>query len=212
MIHKLPKIIGIIVMIGGVLVIAGWILDVPFLKSISPQFVTMKFVSAVCFVLCGVALYLVQRIVHNGGEWESLSLLFIEFLVTLLMATLIISVFLGVVTGLESLFIKEAPGAIRTTVPGRPAVITMVDFMFIVFAGSLSLWKKRRSMFTTMHFLGAAVAVSGIVALAGYGMDIPALYYDINKISSAMALHTAILFVLLGAGFYALREDQGTKQ
>jgi hypothetical protein len=208
MVQKLPKIIGLIVVIAGMLVIVGWVFDISVLKSILPQFVTMKFTTAISFVLCGVALYLTQRVVQKGGEWESLLLLFIEFMVTLLMATLIISVILGLSVGPENLFIKEAPGAVRTTAPGRPAIVTMVDFILLVAAGALSLLQKKQTMFFSMHFLGAAVAVSGIVAIAGYIADIPALYYDISKMSSAMALHTAVLFVLLGVGFYAVREDR----
>lgn len=208
MTNRYPRIIAIIVALCGVAVMFGWVYDITFLKSILPNFVTMKFITAVCFVLSGTALYFAARTVEDGKGWDNLVLLFINFLVALLMASLVISVFFGIKTGLEDLFVKESAGAINTTVPGRPALITAINFILIAVMGSLSLFRKERSL-KIVHVLGVMVAVSGGVAMVGYLADVPVLYYNIDKISTAMAIHTAILFVLLGAGFYTIREGGG---
>jgi len=189
----------------------GWIFDVTFLKSILPDFVTMKFITAFCFVLCGAELYFTARVVEDGSGWDSLILLFNNFLVALIMLSLVIALFFGIETGLEDLFVQEPVGAINTVVPGRPAFLSAVNFILISLVSSLSLFGRGRSV-RFINILGAAVAAVGGVAVVGYLFDIPALYYNISEISTAMALNTAILFVLLGSGFYMIRGGDGLNQ
>jgi hypothetical protein len=81
----------------------------------------------------------------------------------------------------------------------------------ISLVSSLSLFGRGRSV-RFINILGAAVAAVGGVAVVGYLFDIPALYYNISEISTAMALNTAILFVLLGSGFYMIRGGDGLNQ
>ncbi|MBS3176658.1 hypothetical protein J4457_05480 [Candidatus Woesearchaeota archaeon] len=54
---KIAKILAFIVMLGGVIVVIGWILGVPLIKSIMPQWVAMKFSTAISFFLSGLILY-----------------------------------------------------------------------------------------------------------------------------------------------------------
>jgi len=53
------KILANIVMITGVMVMFGWVADIPILTSILPQWVTMKFSTALSFFISGVVLYFI---------------------------------------------------------------------------------------------------------------------------------------------------------
>ena len=107
----------------------------------------------------------------------------------------------GIKTGMEDLFVQEGTGAINTVVPGRPALITMICFVLVACIGLLVLLKRENLWRIATICLGAAVAFFGSMAVVGYIVYMPVLYGQINNFSTAVALHTAILFVLLGVGF-----------
>jgi len=119
------------------------------------------------------------------------------------MGTLFLSVFLGVRTGAEDLFIDEAAGMPKTVTPGRPSVPTMINFMLIALAGIITMLHPEK-LRAKLKFIGLIVCLIGTVAVAGYIINSPILYYFIPGMNSAMAFHTALLFVLLGIGFACL--------
>jgi hypothetical protein len=63
---KITKTISIITILIGLLVSIGWVFDIPTLKSIIPNEVTMKFSTAVSFVFSGIILYFVSN--HCAGK------------------------------------------------------------------------------------------------------------------------------------------------
>ena len=66
--RKIAKGLSLVVIIAGIMVITGWILDIGILKSISPAWVSMKFDTAIAFVLSGITLYFIVRAVE--GEFD----------------------------------------------------------------------------------------------------------------------------------------------
>jgi len=199
MANKISKIISVAVATAAIAVMVGWIMDIPVLKSILPQFVSMKFTTAVCFLMSAVVLFCAVKISEEERGNEMI-LIFVSFIILLIMTSLIISIFTGIKTGLEDLIVREAPGAIATPVPGRPALVTMINFVLIAGIGLLSVLKKNGTLPIT-PVLGVIVAGIGVLAIIGYVFNFPFLYGNFNNVSSAVALHTAILFVLLGVGF-----------
>jgi hypothetical protein len=57
-----------------------------------------------------------------------------------------------------------------------------------------------------VKIIGFIVGIIGAVALIGYSVNLPQLYYFVEGVNAAMACHTAILFVLLGIGFICLSD------
>jgi integrase len=57
---SVSEILSICIFLSGSVVLIGWILDIPVLKSISPNFVAMKANTATCFILIGLSLWLSQ--------------------------------------------------------------------------------------------------------------------------------------------------------
>ncbi len=203
--RKTAKIISLIVTLAGIIVMIGWIADIGFLKSLVPGFVTMKFVTALAFFFSGLILFFMLEL-QRGSDAAKILLPISSMAILLLMGVILVSSFLGLRTGIEELFVKEGLGAVQTTVPGRPSIGTMIDFIFIAVSGILAMMNHRSSK--VLLWLGLAISTIGAVAILGYILEIPALYYSSEGISTAMALHTAILFALWGIGsILSLKEN-----
>ncbi len=200
---NVARTLSLIVMLGGTTVMAGWVLDMPVLKSILPIWVTMKFSTALCFSLSAVTLFIIAGSLERRSGATEVVLPICVLAILLLMGTLLASTFVGVRTGIEDLFVKEAEGALKSTTPGRPSVGTMMDFILLAVAGLLTTFDIR-NLRSKLSVVGWIVGIVGGMAVGGYVLDAPLLYYTLEGWSTAMAFHTAILFVLLGVGLIVL--------
>lgn len=200
---KIAKILSIIVALSGIAVIFGWILDIRFLKSLSPAWVSMKFVTAISFLLSGVSLFFIARSQEGEFDQAQVALSLTSLILFLLMGVLFFSTVLGAHTGAESLFIEEPPGGVKTVVPGLPSIPTMGNFLLIASAGVLTILGFRK-LPLMLKSVGCIIGITGALAILGYMINLPFLYYYLEGVNSAMAAHTAILFVLLGLGFICL--------
>lgn len=201
--RKLAKAVALVVVVSGMTVMAGWIFNIPVLKSISPSWVSMKFDTALAFVLSGITLYYIAKAKEGEFDVAQVVLSIASLSIILLMGILFFSALFGVRTGAEDLFVAEPAGDVKTVAPGRPSIPTMFNFILIATAGIFTILHSER-LISYLKILGFIVGLIGAVAVVGYGMDAPRLYYFIDDVNSAMACHTAILFVLLGTGLVCL--------
>lgn len=200
---NIAKLLSLVIILSGALVITGWIFDIPVLKSISPAWISMKFDTAFVFLLSGFTLYFIVRAEEGRYDFAQIALFIISLIIMLFMGVLFFSALFGIHTGIEDLFVKEVPVSVKTIVSGRPSVPTMINFLLIAFAGILTIIKAQ-SLRLKLRIIGLIVGLIGITAVCGYVINAPLLYYYIAGINAAMALHTAILFVLLGIGLLCL--------
>jgi len=201
--RKIAKVLSLVVIIAGVMVMMGWIFDIGLLKSISPGWVSMKFDTAIAFVLSGISLYFIVRAIEGEFDKAQVVLSVTSLIIILLMGILFFSAILKIHTGTEELFIKETPGTVKTVAPGRPSIPTIINFVLIAFAGIFTMFNPQ-TLRTQLKIIGLVVGVIGLLAVAGYIINSPALYYYVEGVNSAMACHTAVLFVLLGTGLLCL--------
>jgi hypothetical protein len=200
---KGANLFSLAIIATSAMVIAGWAFNVPLLTSISPAWVSMKISTAICFLLSGVSLYYMARAREGDSETAQIVLFITTLIVMLLMGTLFFSGLLGVRTGIEDLFVKDTAGAIKTVAPGRPSAPTMLNFMLMSVAAILTLVNIKR-LRPAQKTIGIVIGLIGAIAIIGYIIGAPALYYYFEGINSAIALNTACLFVLLGAGLLCL--------
>lgn len=199
----------------GVLVMLGWFFDISALKSIYPGWVTMKFATAFSFLLSGATIYCVGRIARGDRAWAQLLLPGLVLMLLLPMAALIATMVLNVNVGVAEMFVQEAGRAVQTVQPGRPSAMTMVCFILVAAVGLTAMFVPTGKP-RLWRIMGTALGVLGGVALLGYVLDSPVLYYYWEGFSTAMAVHTALLFVLLGASLWltavSIDNGQGTPQ
>lgn len=203
--RKIAKILSGIVIVTGIMVIIGWIFDIGILTSISPEWVSMKLSTAIAFVLSGVTLYFIAKAREGEFDIAQVVLPITSLMIVLLIGIFFFSAFLKINTGVEDLFIKEHAGAVKTVVPGRPSVPTMLNFLFIAAGGVLTMLNPKNSRLK-LRIIGLIVGIIGVVPVVGYIIKVPLLYYFIDGINSAIAFHTAALFVLLGTGLVCLSD------
>jgi len=139
------------------------------------------------------------RFQKNDREAAVLIMPIVSMVIFLLMASLLASTIIGVDTGVEELFVKDSMAAVQSVVPGRPSIATMLNFILIAMTGVLTTMNIAKLSKMVLIF-GMTVAAIGITAILGYLIDQPLLYFSVLGKSSAMAVNTAILFILWGIG------------
>ena len=200
--HRFVKILSLFVAAAGLAVMAGWMFDINVLKSLSPDWVSMKFSTAVAFAASGASLFFIVRVVEGEFDMAQVVLSLTSLTITLLMGLLLFSAILSIPTGIENLFVKEI-GEVKSVAPGRPSVPTMINFLLMALTAILALQHPAR-LLPKLKFIGIIIGMTGSLAAMGYLFNAPFLYYYIAGVNSAMALHTALLFVILGIGLLCL--------
>ena len=202
---KLSQIIACVSICIGLIVCIGWILDIPSLKSIIPNAVTMKFSTSISFIFSGVTIYFISR--YNEGKTGIAQIVvsISGFIVFLFMATLLTAYVFGITSGIEQLFVRENSDAVKTSHAGMPSFTTTVNFILIIVAGMFAFSESRLKKWVTP--IGYIISTIGIIAIMGYVVNQPSLYYYIDNVNSAMAIHTSILFVILGIALILSRNN-----
>jgi len=186
---KAVSIIGLLSIITGAMVIIGWAFNLPGLQSIFPQYVSMKFNTAMLFILLGAVLLATQS---ESKNYNKIFLLALSAFVTLFGALSLSQDIFHFNAGIDQLFItdKDAIGE-KYPFPGRMAA--NVSACFLLFGLSfIGFCAKSRVILTlAQYFLHLVTAISA-VAILGYLFGL-SLFYNLSYVSS-MAVHTAVLF------------------
>jgi diguanylate cyclase (GGDEF)-like protein/PAS domain S-box-containing protein len=179
--------ISLFVIAVGCLVLAGWVLDNPVLKSILPGLATMKGNTALLFVLSGISLWLracrrAEQIARVGG-----------LIVAMVGVVTIVEYLFHVDLEIDQILFQEDTAGVLY--PGRMAPVTALAFLLIGLA--LMSLDNREGQYFSEALAIMTFVISGL-ALIGYFYGVSSLY-QIGAYSS-MALHTALNFLLLSIG------------
>jgi signal transduction histidine kinase len=187
----------------GAAVLLGWALDIPALKSILPNWVTMKANTAVGFLLSGIALVLLQEGSSSYGRPMFLARVCAACVMGIGLLTLA-EYAGGLNLGIDQLLFEEPATAVGTSHPGRMAPTTALSFGLV----GAALWGLG-SPRGVPSAQGAALTVVliGWLGVTGYAYGVQALYGI--SFYTQMAAHTAVAFVLLGGGILLARVDRG---
>jgi hypothetical protein len=187
---------------------AGWFLDIEVLKTILPGGVTMKFSTALSFFLSGIMLYFIAQFKNGNQELAIIIIPITSLIIFLFMTALLASIVVGINIGIEEMFVKDPMTAVGRVTPGRPSIASMVNFVLIALAGILTLLSLK-GFNKKLAIIGLAVGLIGLIAILGYIINQPLLYYMVAGKSSAISLNAAIIFVLWGAGLTLAEWEKG---
>ena len=171
--------------------LCGWIFDMPLLTSIWKTWVPIKPITAVGFIICGIALA-IHSINSSNYILNLFSYILIGFLN--LMAVLILYEYLFDISfGIDKIFIKNSAYPPLAAHPGRMPAIVAVNFLLI----GVSLFFNRSkiilpAMLSMMVLLDTFLII--LIYLYGSGSMLASQkYFD-------MAMLTAISFILTSLG------------
>jgi signal transduction histidine kinase len=193
-----------VVFLTGMVVLVGWALDVPALKSIHPSLISMKANTALCFVLIGAALWLLEAGLANPVRlWAGR---FCAGLVALVGLLSLGEYLCGCDLHIDQLLFREDAGAVGTVNPGRMAPNTAACFLAI---GAALLLRDLRSAAArrSAEFLVHVAGLIGLVAFIGYMYGVAA--FTGLAAYTRMAVHTSVAFVVTYVGLMAARPDRG---
>jgi PAS domain S-box-containing protein len=193
---------GLLAVAAGVAVLAGWLFDIPGLKSVLPGFVTMKVNTAVGFILAGLSLALL-----GCAPWSAwvrqLSRVCAGATALLGLLTLCQYLF-GLDFGIDQLLFREAAGAVGALSLGRMSPATAVNFLLLGCA--LFLAGFRRAIPAAQRLV-LVTGLMGLLPLVGYVYGATALI-GIGQYTQ-MAIYTAVLFILVSLGVLLLHPADG---
>lgn len=186
----------------GCAVLAGWALDIGFLKSLDPDWVAMKANTALAFLLTGIGLGLAASSLKSGRRAGSALGLLVAAIGALTLSEHLFPADLGI----DQALFREPAGTVSTASPGRMAPATA--FCFSLLGAALFLMDVRtRGGRSPSTFLVLASGFVGLLALAGYLYDISVLYHF--RAYTSMAAHTAAGILAASVGILAARPDRG---
>ena len=178
----------------AITVIAGWVFDVPLLKSLNPGFVSMKFNTAIGFLFLGSSLFIFHQKRYFSRRYISGSLAVIVLLITLLTSAQYI---FNMDLGIDGLFIREQPDAVSTHAPGRMAPATAFGLFVAAFSMLILNFRNRRFVYVS-QILTFGLVLFNFIPVLGYIFNRPQLYGVAGH--TYMALHTSLLLIIYGTG------------
>ena len=193
---------SVTVALVGSLGLVGWALDIPALKSVSPNWVTMKANTALGLVLAGASLGILG---NQQARARLRRLASAAACVVALIGVLTLGEYtLGWDLGIDQLLFQEPDGAVGTVAPGRMAPTTA--FSFLLLGGGLLLLNRSRTIHVGQWCALTAGGI-GLANLLSYAYSVPAFYGFPS--ATEMAVHTAAASFLLSLGLLCARPERG---
>ncbi len=201
---RLSRIGQAVVLCAGIVVLFGWFLDIQVLKSIAPDFVSMKINTALAFLVAAGTLWLLR-----GSQPKSTARLAARILAFALVAfsTLILAqdVF-GFDCGIDQFIMRDVSGQLPIINPGRMSPITSIGFIVIGIV-LFGLKSRRRLVAITAHWLTLVPLFVALLAMIGYLYDVNSLYQV--KPFASIALHASLMFFILSLSICAADPAHG---
>ena len=189
-----------LVLIGGV-VMASWQLGLDILTRLHPDWVSMKYTTALCFVLCGFLVLSAHRARKKESNNAGILVIGNAFFILFFMFHHSMA-FITKDPRLTEFLIRSCE-PVKTIIPGLPSPLTIMCFDIVAFWGFAYIISGFRIKRYRLLF-SAPIAAISLFALYGYFMGIPAYYGYIPYKFTGMAVHTSIGFLLLSFALYRL--------
>ena len=196
---SITKLGGILITALGAAVLWGWALDIPVLKGVAAGLATLKANGALCFLLAGIALILLDQ---TGEESKRHAFIGCAAAILVINGLTLIQQLAGLDFGIDQLMVADR-GTPANLHPGRIATATSTGLFLagIALLSGLSAHRNAIAARATQG-LGLAVLAIGSIALLGYAIGFNFLLYTWDAFGS-IAIHTAVGLVILGGSLWA---------
>ncbi len=197
------EISSILIALLGFIMILGWIFNILILESPGPNFSTVKSDLALCFVLIGTSLWLLQtRIISKRKQQISHILAGIVILIGILT---IIEYLFSLNLGIDQLLFIQYPSASDSLSSNRMEFIAALNISLV--GTALLLLGKGIEKHKSAQYLGIIVGIFSLMAFMGYIYHISNHYVEYNYTETA--IYAAILFMMISSSVLFARPDKG---
>jgi diguanylate cyclase (GGDEF)-like protein len=181
----------------GTMVLAGWVLGIPQLVQIRPDWTPMVVNTAIGFVLSGIGLFMAVQ----GGRWPTRIAALLGALVALLAVEELCVLLFDLAPAL-SLPELHRPLQPSYPHPGRMAPNTALCFLLFGVGFWALMRSQRASAARWIQRAAIAVLAIGLLGVIGYSLQLEYLYGWAGV--TRMAAHTGVGMVVLGTGLWNL--------
>jgi|GEM_PF-6777175 len=195
---------GIISLMVGILVIIGWIFDISILKSLNPNFISMKANTAICFIFFGISIIILRD--SQNSFFLKTSARILTIIVLLISAINLFEYILNWNAGIDEFLFKDIPETTPTIYPGRMAGNTVICFILLCIALLITDTKFEWGG-TVTQLIALTTALISVLPQFGYAYKEADLFTFVFH--TPMALHTAITFLTISIGVFFLRPASG---
>ncbi len=186
--HSYARILAFVVFSLALIVIIGWFLDIAVLKSIMPEYISMKMNTALCFITMSVTLTL-----ETFPKKRIITLFLNSAVAILCILTYSQEVFDYDLRVDQLIIIDQDAISAKSPFPGRMSPITAILFTTLSIGLILQRFVKKHLVY--IQYALNLVTIMAIIALIGYLYNAPE-FYTLSFLTS-MALHTSFGFLLL---------------
>jgi hypothetical protein len=193
------QIAAVLVMLVGASVLVGWTFNLPVLKSVLPNLVSMVANTALCLLALGMALFL-QGASSTQARPSKAAQALAVFVATIAGLTLL--EYLDQRDfGLDQFLFVDDTRTAPTDYPGRMAPVTAISLVLC----SVALLLGRSSGLA--RAFAVVVLFLATLSATGYLFDVRALYQVIGY--TWIAVHSAVALMMLSLGILASRPHHG---
>jgi len=195
--RKIVTILSLVIGGEAFIVMMGWIFHIHPLTRFLANGINMKFPTAFLFLVSAVGLYFIGKEKYEDNEWAHLILPGISLFIFLISFALLGAGIFNATTGIEFLYVETGASPLDFG-SGWPSFPTLINFILFGIVSLFALFFD--TGFAKVQFFGYVISLVGLLAILGYLLRVPALYYQFNATAIPMASNTSLLFVLLGIG------------
>jgi len=179
------------VVVVGLLVLLGWLFDVPLLKRIHPSLASMKPNTALCFMLLGSAIWLRDPSKLTRRRRQVVGALAIA--IVILGAATLCEYSFNWKFGIDEMLFNDVRTAIALQPSGRMSQATAATFVLLALSVLLFDVRVLKSSQRPSEWFALGAGLVSLLCLFGYGYGAEGLY-AVGPFTS-VALHTALAFL-----------------
>jgi PAS domain S-box-containing protein len=196
--RQASKVIAFLVTTLGVVVLCGWVFNLPTLTYIRPTLQSMKVNTALSFLCLGAGLWLAD----NDERQRSRRIL--GLLVVIVAGSTLAEYAFRISLGIDQLLLPDTRTPSLSAYPGRMAIATAICFLLL--GSALMLLGLKKALVLQRSLVVACFAFS-LVALCGYLYGV-GLLYSITPFST-MGVHTAAGLMAASLAYFLARTNEG---
>ena len=204
LLEGVSEFLSILIAFLGLLILIGWMFNIPFLLHPGSGFSAIKSNTGLAFLLIGISLWFVQTKRVNFHNRRIAQIL--AFIVLIIGFLTLMEYIFNLNFGIDQLLFKEVVGALNTSSPNRMALITAINF---ILAGiCILLWNvKTPDVYRPTQIFAIIGGFNSLIGFLAYIYNV-SLFYHIPQFT-AISIYATINFILFFTAILLARPDTG---